>query len=679
MTKYLVLILVICSALPFIINFSYAQDDETSEREIKPNLIDKNFIVEEFVTGLLLPTTFDFVDQGMLVLEKNGKIQFIKDGILQSKPILSLDVSTSAEEGLIGILVDNDFVYLHYTTKNDDVIGNDSKVGTTSNWFYRYEWINEELINPSLIKVIHGGNGMHNSGVMVKDPNGTIMMVMGDLSNRQGLLQNYLAGEQDDTSVIMPIEPPGDYYAIGIRNSYGLNFDPITKILWDTENGPDEFDEVNLVEKGFNSGWEKIQGPMKEEIEFPLEQFLYSDPEFSWEKPIGVTAIHFIQSEFFSEYNQSVLIGDFHQGRLWKFQLNENRDGFVFNDEGLKDLVLNIEDNKNEIIFGTGFSGITDIKEGSDGYIYIASIGGGKIFRIVPNLDYVSKDCNDTIMSNKDFSGCKFSNLDLSNKDLTLIDFSYATLENVDFSNAKLANANFIGSKLINVKINNVDFSNARLMEINLTDSTILESNFRNADLENANLAKSTIKNSDFKNAYLKGVNLKGSELTNVNLENTKFTEVDISNSEIYFTTFKNAILDKSVFTDSKMKDSVLEGTRNYKSNFQNTVFEDIIMINSDNYRTDFSNSKIKNLDIRNSRMAEVIFDYTTISSSDFSGNYPINSDFSKTNFSEDNVINACLNSTISDKIINKILRGIRENLQNNIITIEDILVNFCS
>jgi uncharacterized protein YjbI with pentapeptide repeats len=102
-------------------------------------------------------------------------------------------------------------------------------------------------------------------------------------------------------------------------------------------------------------------------------------------------------------------------------------------------------------------------------------------------------------------------------------------------------------------------------------------------------------------------------------------------------------------------------------------------MINSDNYRTDFSNSKIKNLDIRNSRMAEVIFDYTTISSSDFSGNYPINSDFSKTNFSEDNVINACLNSTISDKIINKILRGIRENLQNNIITIEDILVNFCS
>ena len=679
MTKYLVLILVICSALPFIINFSYAQDDETSEREIKPNLIDKNFIVEEFVTGLLLPTTFDFVDQGMLVLEKNGKIQFIKDGILQSKPILSLDVSTSAEEGLIGILVDNDFVYLHYTTKNDDVIGNDSKVGTTSNWFYRYEWINEELINPSLIKVIHGGNGMHNSGVMVKDPNGTIMMVMGDLSNRQGLLQNYLAGEQDDTSVIMPIEPPGDYYAIGIRNSYGLNFDPITKILWDTENGPDEFDEVNLVEKGFNSGWEKIQGPMKEEIEFPLEQFLYSDPEFSWEKPIGVTAIHFIQSEFFSEYNQSVLIGDFHQGRLWKFQLNENRDGFVFNDEGLKDLVLNIEDNKNEIIFGTGFSGITDIKEGSDGYIYIASIGGGKIFRIVPNLDYVSKDCNDTIMSNKDFSGCKFSNLDLSNKDLTLIDFSYATLENVDFSNAKLANANFIGSKLINVKINNVDFSNARLMEINLTDSTILESNFRNADLENANLAKSTIKNSDFKNAYLKGVNLKGSELTNVNLENTKFTEVDISNSEIYFTTFKNAILDKSVFTDSKMKDSVLEGTRNYKSNFQNTVFEDIVMINSDNYRTDFSNSKIKNLDIRNSRMAEVIFDYTTISSSDFSGNYPINSDFSKTNFSEDNVINACLNSTISDKIINKILRVIRENLQNNIIPIEDILVNFCS
>ena len=48
------------------------------------------------------------------------------------------------------------------------------------------------------------------------------------------------------------------------------------------------------------------------------------------------------------------MIGDFHQGRLWIFQLNENRDGFVFTDNRLKDLVLNIEDSKKEIIFIIG-------------------------------------------------------------------------------------------------------------------------------------------------------------------------------------------------------------------------------------------------------------------------------------------------------------------------------------
>ena len=44
------------------------------------------------------------------------------------------------------------------------------------------------------------------------------------------------------------------YYAYGVRNSFGINFDPITGNLWHTENGPGEGDEINFVESGFNSG-----------------------------------------------------------------------------------------------------------------------------------------------------------------------------------------------------------------------------------------------------------------------------------------------------------------------------------------------------------------------------------------------------------------------------------------
>ena len=50
------------------------------------------------------------------------------------------------------------------------------------------------------------------------------------------------------------------YYAYGIRNSFGMDFDPLTGNLWDTENGPEYGDEINLVEPGFNSGWNKVQG-----------------------------------------------------------------------------------------------------------------------------------------------------------------------------------------------------------------------------------------------------------------------------------------------------------------------------------------------------------------------------------------------------------------------------------
>ena len=83
---------------------------------------------------------------------------------------------------------------------------------------------------------------------------------MGD-AGHFGNLQNHPVGNADDTSVIFRIAPPGPYYAIGIRNSFGLAVDPVTGKLWDTENGPDFGDEINIVPPNFNSGWEPIMGP----------------------------------------------------------------------------------------------------------------------------------------------------------------------------------------------------------------------------------------------------------------------------------------------------------------------------------------------------------------------------------------------------------------------------------
>ena len=78
---------------------------------------------------------------------------------------------------------------------------------------------------------------------------------------RSGILRITQDGQPVEENGILGNEYPLNlYYAYGIRNSFGLDFDPVTGILWDTENGPDNGDEINLVGAGFNSGSAKIWG-----------------------------------------------------------------------------------------------------------------------------------------------------------------------------------------------------------------------------------------------------------------------------------------------------------------------------------------------------------------------------------------------------------------------------------
>jgi aldose sugar dehydrogenase len=77
---------------------------------------------------------------------------------------------------------------------------------------------------------------------------------------RAGMLRFTQDGEPVGSGILGKEYPLNLYYAYGIRNSYGLDFDPVSGKIWDTENGPQSGDEINLVEPGYNSGWNKIQG-----------------------------------------------------------------------------------------------------------------------------------------------------------------------------------------------------------------------------------------------------------------------------------------------------------------------------------------------------------------------------------------------------------------------------------
>ena len=142
------------------------------------------------------------------------------------------------------------------------------------------------------------------------------------------------------------------YFAYGIRNGFGMDFDPLTGKLWDTENGPAHGDEINLVEPGFNSGFYKIEGGLASipenqgiNIDKDLENFgglgKYGDPKFMWQIPVGVTAIKFLNStKLDRQYENDMFVGDINNGRIYHFKLNEDRTDLKLEGE-LADRVAN--------------------------------------------------------------------------------------------------------------------------------------------------------------------------------------------------------------------------------------------------------------------------------------------------------------------------------------------------
>jgi glucose/arabinose dehydrogenase len=197
--------------------------------------------------------------------------------------------------------------------------------------------------------------------------------------------QQILSHESEDIN-----ESLGNYFAYGIRNSFGIDFDPVTGNLWDTENGPSDYDEINLVLPGFNSGWQQVMGPiersgMSESDLLAFNGSHYRDPAFSWHRAQGVTDIEFLNSTALgSEYVNNIFVGDINNGNLYYFKVNEERDGLSFDASGLEDLVADNNDEVDSVTFGTGFEGITDLETGPDGYLYILTFGGN-LYRIVPN------------------------------------------------------------------------------------------------------------------------------------------------------------------------------------------------------------------------------------------------------------------------------------------------------
>ena len=181
------------------------------------------------------------------------------------EPLLDVNVAISDERGMLGMAVSKNsklpkYVFLYFTesqTKDGDDLQGKKPIG---NRLYRYELENNTLVKGKLLLDLPAIPGPHhNAGKVLIGPDNNVYVVVGDVDGSRTYTQNVGNGPPSDgTSVIYRItqdgkpvgngilgttSPVNKYYAYGIRNSFGMDFDPLTKKLWDTENGPGFGDE----------------------------------------------------------------------------------------------------------------------------------------------------------------------------------------------------------------------------------------------------------------------------------------------------------------------------------------------------------------------------------------------------------------------------------------------------
>jgi uncharacterized protein (TIGR03118 family) len=235
-------------------------------------------------------------------------------------------------------------------------------------------------------------------------------------------------------------------YSYGRRNGFGLVVDQATGFLWESENGDDAMDEINVITAGSNGGWIQLMGPSHRLSDFksiessftPLQgnipvagnlpfspidpaSFIpalqqvrwpptllanspggalnrlfvlpgshYDDPEFSWKWAIAPAAIGFAGAGLGAQHNGKLWIGGSRTfldgGYLIEIPLDNSRRHLALTGplaDGVDDNDFKFDEGESKpLIVGKNFGIVTDIQTGPDGNLYITSLSDGKVYMI---------------------------------------------------------------------------------------------------------------------------------------------------------------------------------------------------------------------------------------------------------------------------------------------------------
>ncbi|MEX2218440.1 MAG: PQQ-dependent sugar dehydrogenase [Phycisphaerales bacterium] len=262
--------------------------------------------VETVAEALEVPWGIAFLPDGRraLVTERAGRVRMIEDGTLNPVTVFTVpDVESQAEKGLMGVCIhprfaENNWVYLAYGSTEGDIRVVRYTFGAVARSLMEGQKDPGGLKDEKLI--LRGMPARNNhAGCRIKfGPDGKLYVTTGEMFRKE-LAQDMtsLGGKvlrlNDDGTV--PDDNPftgeehasqavrGEIWAVGVRNPQGIDWDPKTGLLWETEHGPSGErgvqpsqggDELNIIEKGKNYGWPEINhDKRKEGMETPVMQY----------------------------------------------------------------------------------------------------------------------------------------------------------------------------------------------------------------------------------------------------------------------------------------------------------------------------------------------------------------------------------------------------------------------
>ncbi len=327
-----------------------------------------NFIFPKEIKGLNNPIAMAFApDNRIFITERGGRVRVFESGKLQEKPFVTVDVPKLTgyhETGLLGIAVHPNFkarpyVYIYYTYRTDSLM---------FNRIARYRFSPNTTPTPEvLLNKIPAGR-IHNGGVLAFGPDGNLYASTGETGAR-----NLAQDVRSTAGKVLRMTPSGGIpadnpfknspvYSYGHRNIFGMAFDPKTKALYVTENGPSSSDEINKIEAGKNYGWPLALGKSTNKS--------FVSPILVYGRSIAPTQAIFYTGDVFPSIKNWFVFGSYVAQDLHSVELTGTANNQVKQDK----VVL----HSNQPIIG--------VAQSPDGVIYITTRDSIKRVEVLRNI-----------------------------------------------------------------------------------------------------------------------------------------------------------------------------------------------------------------------------------------------------------------------------------------------------